>query len=56
MLTKKPTDKHKTISEYVDMLYPDVSKAEKEEIAKTFYTQLSDGSIDEIRQKLTEEQ
>lgn len=55
MIQKKPSDRHKIISEYVEMLYPNVSNAEKEALAKTFFTELSDGAISELRRKMEEE-
>ena len=54
MLKKKPTDRHKTISEYVDALYSDVSNTEKEAIAKTLFTELSDEAVQTLRQKMEE--
>lgn len=45
----------KVISEYVDAMYPNVSNATKEDIAKRMHLDLSDSAIDELEKSLADE-
>ena len=45
----------KTVAEYIEATYPNVSKSMKEQLAKTMYDGLSNGAVTEIENKLSEE-
>jgi serine protease inhibitor len=42
------------ITDMVDQMYPGLSKSAKEQIAKTFNKQLSNGAVDEVDKRLND--
>ena len=49
------TSRAQTVADMIEQMYSNISKKTKEEIAHTMYTQLSDGAVEEVANKLAED-
>lgn len=55
MRDSEKSKRAQTVADMIEQMYPNVSKKTKEELAHTMYTQLSDGAVEEVSNKLAED-